>query len=219
MRYLPILSFLVLFAACSEARDESVTKSSEGDIVAKVALSAEEVIPLMAGMEAPEFSLPTADGSIFSFDPDHVERPIVLTFYRGGWCPYCNMHLADMRNAEKALLKMGYDVVFASMDRQEILRSNLKIEDVQYTLLSDSKATLTTAFGLAYRVSDETVARYLKNGIDLVKDSGETHHILPTPATYVIGTDGVIDFAYVNPDYSVRVHPELVVKAAELALE
>ena len=70
---------------------------------------------------------------------------------------------------------MGYSVAFASMDRAAILKSNLKIEDVNYTLLSDSKATLAKAFGLAYRVSDETIERYLKGGIDLEGDSGESH--------------------------------------------
>ena len=82
-----------------------------------------------------------------------------------------------MRHAEEELIAMGYDVLFVSMDRPEILVSNLTLDDVQYTLLSDADASLTKAFGLAYRVSDETVARYLNSGIDLEGDSGHDHHL------------------------------------------
>jgi len=214
-----LLLSIVLLPACSETPDQNVSANSNMAQHEDVAKTAQEISPLMAGMNAPAFSLTTADGTSYTFDPENIDRPLVLTFYRGGFCPYCNMQLADLRHAETLLIEMGYDVAFASMDRAEILKSNLKIEDVNYTLLSDSKATMTKAFGLAYFVSDETIERYLKSGIDLEGDSGETHHILPVPATYIIGVDGVIDFAYVNPNYRERVHPDLVVKAAELALE
>jgi peroxiredoxin len=200
-----------LVSGCSEQTEVIVDRDDQ------VAESSDEISALMAGMMAPAFSLTTADGSDYSFEPDSAGRPIILTFYRGGFCPYCNRQLQSMRHAEEELLDMGYDVLFASMDRAEILKSNLKIENVKYTLLSDSDATLTRAFGLAYRVSDEVIDKYMKAGIDLEKDSGADHHILPTPATYIIGSDGIIDFAYVNPNYRERVNPELVVIAARLA--
>ncbi len=214
-----LIAVVVLVPACSEMQDQNVTLDSASMQSEDVAETAFEIVPLMAGMNAPEFSLTAADGTTYQFNPENLEKPLVLTFYRGGFCPYCNRQLAEFRHAETRLTEMGYSVAFASMDRAAILKSNLKIEDVNYTLLSDSKATLAKAFGLAYRVSDETIERYLKGGIDLEGDSGESHHILPVPATYIIGVDGVIDFAYVNPNYSERVHPDLVVKAAELALE
>ncbi len=214
-----ILLFVVL-AGCSEPAQNVVEEGAQEVVQSeRVAMSAEEVRPLLAGMKAPAFSLSTGEGSTYTFDPNALTQPVVITFYRGGFCPYCNMQLSEMRHAEEELVAMGYQVLFASMDRAEILKSNLKIEDINYTLLSDNEAVATKAFGIAYRVSEETIERYKGAGVDLEKDSGQTHHILPAPATYIIGTDGTIDFAYINPNFRERVHPELVVKAAELALE
>ena len=72
--------------------------------------------------------------------------------------------------------------------------------DIGYSLYSDSSLSATRAFGLAFQVDDELNERYLSYDIDLEKASGETHHVLPAPATYLIGTDGLINFAYINPD-------------------
>jgi len=231
LRTLVLLAIVItLVSACSESDSEeyadfALSGSTDNSTITfvsrnqRVAAAGDEVVPLLPGMTAPAFVLQTADGSEYSFDPATAKRPIVLTFYRGGFCPYCNRHLASMRHAEMELIEMGYDVLFVSMDKPEILRSNLDLEAVRYTLLSDASASLTRAFGLAYRLSDDTIARYMKSGIDLEEDSGYTHHILPTPATFVVGTDGVIDFSYVNPNIRERVNPELLVLAARLASE
>ena len=79
---------------------------------------------------------------------------------------------------------------------------------------SNAATSATRAFGLAFRVDDELNERYLGFGIDLEKASGENHHVLPAPATYIIGTDGIINFAYINPDYKVRLHPDILLAAA-----
>ena len=230
LKFILPMFFGLLLTACTDSASgpapQGVAMSSQEasatvDFAARssrVAARGDEVVPLMAGMKAPAFTRTKADGSDYVFDPENVERPIVLTFYRGGFCPYCNRSLAAMRHAEEELISMGYDVLFVSMDRPEILVSNLTLDDVQYTLLSDADASLTKAFGLAYRVSDETVARYLNSGIDLEGDSGHDHHILPTPGNFIISTEGIIEFAYVNPNYRERIDPELLVTAARLAL-
>ena len=71
------------------------------------------------------------------------------------------------------------------------------------------------AFGLAFQVDDELFSKYLTYNIDLEKASGQAHHVLPAPATYIIGTDGIINFAYINPDYKVRLHPDVLLAAAK----
>ena len=86
------------------------------------------------------------------------------------------------------------------------------------TVPTPSSATSFTeirAFGLAFRVDDELNEKYLSYDIDLERASGEDHHVLPAPATYIIGTDGVINFAYINPDYKVRLHPDVLLAAAK----
>jgi peroxiredoxin len=166
-------------------------------------------------MEAPEFTVKRADGENFTFKAGELDRPLVLSFFRGGWCPYCNLHLSELRLAEKQLKEMGFDILFISIDKPELLLESLDEPDIGYTVLSDSSLDATRAFGLAFRVDDELNQRYLGFGIDLEKASGETHHVLPAPATYIIGIDGVINFAYINPNYKVRLHPDVLLAAAK----
>ncbi|MEE4174216.1 MAG: peroxiredoxin-like family protein [Xanthomonadales bacterium] len=177
--------------------------------------AAEDVQPLLPGMTAPAFELRTADDQPFPFDPAGMERPVVVTFFRGGWCPYCNLHLSEMRHAEARLKELGFDVWFVSMDRPGVLVESLDEPDIGYTLLSDSRLGATRGFGIAFRVEDATVERYKGFGVDLEEASGEDHHVLPAPATFIIGQDGVINFAYVNPSYDVRLAPSVLLAAAE----
>lgn len=176
--------------------------------------SAEQVQPLFPGMAAPEFTVRDAEGTEFKYAAKS-DKPIVLTFFRGGWCPYCNLYLSELRLAEKQLVKMGFDVWFISIDKPEYLLASLDDPDIGYTLYSDSSLQASRAFGIAFQVDDKLAEKYLTYNIDLEKASGENHHVLPAPATFIIGTDGVINFTYVNPDYKVRLHPDVLLAAAK----
>ena len=177
--------------------------------------SADQVQPLLAGMKAPAFTVRDVEGGVFEFTGEGMDKPVVLTFFRGGWCPYCNLHLSEMRLAEKQLEEMGFNIWFISIDKPELLLESLADPEIGYTIYSDSSLDATRAFGLAFRVDDELNKRYLSYNIDLEKASGETHHVLPAPATYIIGNDGIINFAYINPDYKVRLHPDVLLAAAK----
>ena len=185
-----------------------------GDEREDIHASAQEVQPLLVGMKAPDFTLRDVENQMFSFKSGAQAKPIVLTFFRGGWCPYCNLHLSELRMAEKQLNEMGFDIWFISIDKPELLLASLDDPDIGYTIYSDSSLDATRAFGLAFRVDDELNEKYLSYDIDLEKASGENHHVLPAPATYIIGTDGIINFAYINPDYKVRLHPDVLLAAA-----
>ena len=176
--------------------------------------TAEQVSPLAAGSPAPAFVVRRPDGAEWRFDPARLQSPVMLIFYRGGWCPYCNAHLAALRGAEAELKDMGFEVLFLSADRPELLHASLKEPAPGYTLLSDSRMQAARAFGIAFRVDDATVARYLGIGIDLEAASGETHHELPVPAVFLIDRQGVIRFAHSNPDYKVRLSAAELLDAA-----
>jgi len=178
-------------------------------------VSADQVQPLLSGMKAPAFTVRDVEGGVFEFTGKGMDKPVVLTFFRGGWCPYCNLHLSEMRLAEKQLEEMGFNIWFISIDKPELLLESLADPDIGYTIYSDSSLDATRAFGLAFQVDDELNKRYLSYNIDLEKASGETHHVLPAPATYIIGMDGTINFAYINPDYKVRLHPDVLLAAAK----
>lgn len=201
-------------AACATLLALATFAHDRGDIHT----SAEQVQPLLPGMQAPAFERAAADGSRVRFEPGGHPRPVVLTFYRGGWCPFCNLHLSELRHAETELEELGFDNWFVSMDRPEVLKPSLD-EDLGYTLLSDADGSLTRAFGIAFRLDDETYQRYIGYGVDLEEESGEEHHILPAPSTFIIGTDGLLHFQYTNPDYHVRLDPDVLLAAARAYLQ
>lgn len=204
------IHFLLVLLAMLTFTGQANAESGRTDIHQQ----AEQVQPLLPGMQAPAFTVKDAAGKPVAFMPDGMDKPLVLTFFRGGWCPYCNLHLAEMRKAEAELEEMGFDIWFLSIDRPEQLYASLEDPDLPYRVLSDSKLEATRAFGLAFRVSDETVEKYLTWNIDLEGASGENHHVLPAPSTYIIGSDGKIRFQYTNPEYNVRLHPDVLLAAA-----
>jgi peroxiredoxin len=177
--------------------------------------NADQVQPLLPGMMAPAFTVRDVEGNAVTFDPASLDKPLVLAFFRGGWCPYCNIHLAELRHAEKELSELGFDIWFISIDKPELLYESLKQPDISYTIYSDAQLEATRAFGLAFRVSDKTYNRYLTYDIYLEKISGESHHVLPAPSTYIIGADGIINFQFTNPNYKVRLHPDVLLAAAQ----
>lgn len=181
---------------------------------AAVPITAEEVRPLPEGSHAPAFVVRRPDGADWRFDPGRLQSPVMLIFYRGGWCPYCNAHLAALREAEAELRHMGFEVLFLSADRPEKLHASLKEPMPGYTLLSDSRMQAARAFGIAFRVDDATVRRYLERGIDLEAASGEAHHELPVPAVFLIDQRGVIRFVHANPNYKVRISAAELLAAA-----
>ena len=175
------------------------------------------ITPLAVGSKAPAFTVREADGKPFHFAPSKRTKPALLIFYRGGWCPYCNTHLKDLRLVEPKLVALGYDVLFLSTDRPEILHSSLK-EDVLYRLLSDNEVQAARAFGIAYRMDDATYEKYKGYGLDLESTQGAKHHELPVPAVVIVDRKGIIRFMYANADYTVRLDATSLLAAAEAAL-
>ena len=183
-----------------------------------VAMSATETKPMKAGSMVPETKLVGMDGKDVALASVLGGKPTVLIFYRGGWCPYCNRHLADLMKVEKDLVAKGYQLIGISPDTAEELNKSMEKEKLAYKLYSDSSADAMKKFGIAFKVEDELVAKY-KNDykIDLEKASGQTHHILPVPSVFVVDPSGKIIYAYSNPDYRVRLKGEEVLEAVESA--
>jgi peroxiredoxin len=190
-----------------------------GAEAAAVPDDATRVQPLPAGTLAPTVEVRRPDGSIVQLGPQSLTGPAVLIFYRGGWCPYCNAHLAALRNAESELIGLGFDVMFLSADRPELLYSSLKEPGIRYTLLSDARMNAARAYGVAFRVDDATAARYKEHGIDLEAASGERHHELPVPAVFILDARGVIRFVHADPDYKQRIPADDLLAAARRALD
>jgi peroxiredoxin len=170
--------------------------------------------PLKAGDTIPDVTLRTEDDKEVSLRKLVAEKPTVLVFYRGGWCPFCNVHLQALAGIEGDLAGAGAQLLAISMDQPSKLKATPDREKLHYRLLSDSTAAAAQAFGIAFKVDDATVEKYKGYGIDLDAASGHDHHILPHPAVFVADTSGRIRFAHVNPDYKVRLEPGKILGAA-----
>jgi len=174
-----------------------------------------QVHPLSVGNPAPVFSARTADGMLRKFSPDAYSKPTIVLFYRGGWCPYCNMQLSDMRLVEPKLRASGFEIVFLSTDQPKLLYSSLKATDIHYTLLSDNHLKAARAFHIAYHLDSATLAKQREYGVDLERTTGTKLHELPVPSVFVIDTSGIIRFVYSNPDYTVRLGADALWTAAQ----
>ena len=180
----------------------------------KVPDDAANVEPLAVGDTAPDFEAMTPDGDRFAYSAAAAERKTMLIFYRGGWCPFCNKHLNELRDVVPKLSDAGVDVYFLSADRPEILIDSLDADVTDYQLLSDASLAVARSFGIAFRLDDETYAKYKTYGIDLEESSGYDHHQLPVPAVFLIGDDGKIEFAHAEADYKVRLPAPKLLAAA-----
>ena len=173
--------------------------------------------PLEVGDSIPDVKLRTEENEQVSLRKLLSEKPTVLIFYRGGWCPFCNRHLQSLAGIEDDLNRAGAQLLAISMDQPAKLKATPDRDKLHYRLLSDSDAVAVKAFGIAFKVDDATVEKYKTYGINLDATSGKEHHILPHPAVFIVNTNGVIRFAHVNPDYKVRLEPAKILEAARAA--
>lgn len=181
-----------------------------------VAKSPAEVKPLKVGDRVPKVSLKDLEGKDVKLTALAQGAPSVLVFYRGGWCPFCNAHLAELGKIEGDLRGRGYQIIAISPDLPAELSKTADKDHLTYKLLSDSSAEAMKKFGVAFRLDDETFTMYRDRfKIDLEKSSGQVHHILPVPSVFVVNKEGVITFVHSNLDYKVRLKGEEILKAVD----
>jgi peroxiredoxin len=163
---------------------------------------------LKAGDRAPAFTLPDADGVAVSSTDLLARGPLVLTFYRGVWCPYCNLDLQAIEAAVNEIRGSGASLAAISPQTPANSRRSQRENKLSFPILSDHGGTVANAFGLRFRLPQYLVAVYKQFGVDLATHNGDPSWTLPMPSRYIIGRDGVIAYAEVNPDYTRRPDPE-----------
>lgn len=180
-----------------------------------IADAAQDVTPLLNGMSAPNTTVFTPSGAPVSLRAIVVNKPTLLLFYRGGWCPYCNQQLAELKNIEEQLTELGYQIVAVSPQTPQQLASQMLESEFAAQLYTDASLETLKGFGIAFYLDNETQKRYQEYGISLTQDeSGKS--VLPAPALFFLNPKGVIEFSYVNPDYKVRPSAELVLSVAKV---
>src|ERR1700727_935480 len=162
---------------------------------------------LKAGDVAPAFTLPDADGKPVSSRDLLAKGPLVVTFYRGVWCPYCNLELQALQATLPEIAARGASLVAISPQTAPNSRKSQRENKLAFPILSDEKSRIAAAFGLRFSLPDYLVELYKGFKNDLPAFNDDPSWVLPIPSRYVIGTDGIIAYSEVNPDYTQRPHP------------
>ncbi|HEX3729842.1 MAG TPA: peroxiredoxin-like family protein [Opitutaceae bacterium] len=180
--------------------------------------SEEAVRPLGAGAAAPTAVLTSLDGQPADLAAVFAAKPTILIFYRGGWCPFCNHHLAALADAELDLRRLGYQIVAISPDPVPTLHQTAEKLHLRFHLLSDRNLQVAGRYQVAYEIPAAAGPDYKANGVDLPKIPGSANFWLTIPTAFVIGRDGRIKFVSFNADPSVMIPADQLVAAARAAL-
>lgn len=169
---------------------------------------------LQAGDAAPDFILPDAHGEPVRLRALLDEGPVVVVFYRGGWCPYCNLHLRGFQRRLAEIRELGAQVVAISPQLPDNSLSTQEKNELAFPVLSDVGNKVARQFGIVFELSDELVKLYRRFGHPLEEANGESgRKELPVPGTFLIDRKGIIRLAHVNVDYTRRLDPDDVIKA------
>lgn len=160
------------------------------------------------GEQAPQITLPGFDGKPFDVSTLLAKGPVVVTFYRGGWCPYCNLELCAYQNLLPKIRAAGASLVAISPEKPDDTVTTAEKNALTFPVLSDVGQIVGKAFGLVYTFTDELKWAYGAFGLDIpAKNGAPDEWSLPLSATYVIGMNGVILFADTGVDYRRRAEP------------
>ena len=170
---------------------------------------------LKVGDRAPDFTLNDPDGRPVSSADLLARGPLVLSFYRGVWCPYCNLELQALQEALPQFQALGASLVAISPQLAANSRKSQRQNKLEFPILSDTGNEVAAAFGLRFTLPDYLVELYRSLKNDLPAFNGDPGWTLPMPARYVIGQDGIIAYAEVNPDYTLRPEPEAMLPVLE----
>ncbi|MCE9522393.1 MAG: AhpC/TSA family protein [Alphaproteobacteria bacterium] len=162
---------------------------------------------LKAGDPCPEFALINAEGRLMRSQDLLAQGPIVVSFYRGEWCPFCSLELEALHAAEPAIRAAGATLVAISPEAGGVPLKVKRERNFKFEILCDLDNGVALAFGLVFRLSQDLVEVFTRDGTNFPLIYGNDAWFLPMPATYVIRRDGTIAHAYVNPDFRFRLDP------------
>lgn len=171
---------------------------------------------LRVGEKAPDFSLPNAFGSQVRLTDLLSKGPVVLTFYRGAWCPYCNLQLRGLQQTLPFIEREGARLVAVTPQRPDKSREQVEKDGYPFEILSDLDDGVMKAYRLYFEVPSELSEVYKERlTLDLAEFNGEGRYVLPVPATFIIGPDGMVEAVFADVDYRKRVEPARILVALQ----
>ena len=165
------------------------------------------------GQKLPSFTLPNALGEKVSLDSLLSKGAVVISFYRGGWCPYCNMELRALQQALPEINAKGATLVAISPETPDTSLSTKEKNELSFEVLSDRGNVYAKELGLVFALPESLRPIYNNFGIDIPAHNGDSTFELPLPATYVIAADGTIVYSFADADYTQRLDPNKIVMA------
>ena len=174
-------------------------------IETSIPLVAEDISPILIGETLPNAYFQNAEGEPVQLKAILEEKPTVLVFYRGGWCPYCNVQLSGLVEIEKDILRLGYQIVAISPDDFKNLQSTIENNNAKYKLLSDPNGEFIQKIGIAFKTSSSLKEYIIGKG-----QKGKTSTVMPAPTVMIVDKKGVIKFEYINPNYKERISGEML---------
>jgi len=170
-----------------------------------IPLIAEDISPILIGETLPNGNFQNVEGEFVQLKAILVEQPTILVFYRGGWCPYCNVQLSGLVEIEEDILELGYQIVAISPDDYRNLQSTIENNSTKYKLLSDPNGEFIQEIGIAFKTSSSLKEYIIGKG-----QKGETSSVMPAPTVMIVDKKGVIKFEYINPNYKERISGEML---------
>ena len=159
----------------------------------------------------PDFSLPNQHGEMRRFADFLADSMVVLNIYRGGWCPYCNFEMKALADALPDIEAAGARLVGMAPESPDHAQDTASRHDMGIEILSDAGNVVSEQLGLVFSLAEELRPIYLRAGLDIPAYNGDDSFRLPVPATYIVGSDGMIKADFVNADYTQRMEPAEIV--------
>lgn len=174
-----------------------------------------EATPLKVGEMAPLINAIDHSGTPVHLDSLLKNGPLVVFFYRGSWCPYCNKQMSELQDSLYLLKEKNATVLAISPETNKSMNKIINKSEAEFIFVSDTTYAIMNAYKVSFKVDDKTLIKYKSFGINIEKSNGNNDNILPVPATYVIGKDGIIKLAYFDTNYKKRVTIKQVLTALE----
>lgn len=159
---------------------------------------------LKVGDKAPEFKTIDHNGNVVDLYSFLQKGSVVLIFYRGAWCTYCNKEMSELQDSLHYITEKGAYVIAVTPETNSGISKTIEKTKASFSIIHDEGYNIMNLYKTAFTVDSSTIEKYKKWDIDLERANGNKDHVLPVPATYVIGKDGVIKYVFFDYDYKKR---------------
>lgn len=174
---------------------------------------------LETGDAAPDFTLPNSQGKPIALAGVRERGPVVISFYRGGWCPYCNLELKALQSRLGDIRRLGGELIAISPEKPEKAQATATTNGLKFEVLTDQGNVVARQYGLEMELDEPLRPVYKEWGADLAEWNGDGSYELPMPATFVIDREGTVIEAFVDEDYTERLDPDAIIAAVERAAD